>query len=139
MMALPLLHACGQPPPQVENSGQENPTGAAAASGLLIMSEEMPGLLASTSGRLERDPKGCTIITNGESIFLAVWPARTEAAADGSSITVPRGRNGSATYRYGEWATFPGGAVSNVDGGSKSFKASGNRNCSGKGWAVAAG
>lgn len=138
LLLLPFTQACGQPALQADNTVQASPAppASAAAPGLLILNEEKPGLLALTSGRLERDQNGCTIITNGESTYLAVWPLGTELAADAKSIIVPRERGGSTTYRYGVWASFPGGASSNVDGRSNGFRAPGNEDCRGKGWAV---
>jgi len=138
LFLLPLSQACGQPALPADNAVQASPSppASAAAPGLLILNEETPGLLALTSGRLERDQNGCTIITNGESTYLAVWPSGTELAADGKSILVPRERDGSTTYRYGVWASFPGGASSKVDGRSNGFRAPGNKNCRGEGWVV---
>jgi hypothetical protein len=122
-----------------DNAAQAKPSPSARAvapSGLLILNQETPGLLALTSGRLKRDPNGCTIIANGKSTYLAVWPLGTELAADAGSIIVPRGRDDATVYRYGAWASFPGGALSNVDGGSDGFKSPGNEKCRGRGWAV---
>ena len=139
LMLLLFTNACGQPALQGNDAGRASPSlpaDAAEPSGLLILDEEKPGLLALIGGRLERDRNGCTIITNGESTYLAVWPMGTRLATDSTSITVPNERDGSSTYRYGDWSRFPGGALSNVDGRSDGFTAPGNKNCRGRGWAV---
>lgn len=139
LMLLPLMNACGQPALEADDTGQAGPSpgvDAVEPSGLLILQEEKPGLLALTGGQLERDRNGCTIITNGKSTYLAVWPTGTRLATDAKSITVPHDRDGSSTYRYGAWSSFPGGALSDVDGRSDGFTAPGNKNCRGRGWAV---
>lgn len=105
--------------------------------GLIVARDQVPGYLASMTGRLTTR-NGCMVLDNGRSVYVLVWPAGTTFARNRGAIVVPQDDGTRATYNLGRNYTLVGGGISHVDGSSAGFEPPGNAACKGQAWVVSA-
>jgi hypothetical protein len=103
--------------------------------GLLVARARVPGHLSMASGVLKMQD-GCTVLDDGRTMYMLVWPAGTHFSPDRSAIVVAQDDGSIATYSLGSRVTLIGGGASQVDGGSTAYEAPGNAACKGPAWIV---